>query len=66
MSDILLLRFFTALSGMLGVLFLGFWYLYYRRIAPRLTRANVSPAIRWFVRSRFVLLSLTSTLQWFG
>ncbi len=66
MSNLAVAQLFAALCGVLGVLAPGVWYLYYRRISSRLMRQRASRTTRQYVRSRFVLLSLESTLACAG
>ncbi len=66
MSELAAAQFFAALCGVLGVLAPGVWYLYYRRITSRLMRQRALRTTRQYVRSRFVLLSLESTLACAG
>lgn len=66
MSAFVVTRFFAAFFGVLGALLLGFWYLYYRRISPKLPQEHVPRATRRYVRGHFVLLGLESTLLCLG
>lgn len=66
MSTSLLARLGIGVFVVLGVLVLGFWYLYYRRVLPKLTLQHVPRAKRRYVRNLFVLLGFESTLQCLG
>lgn len=66
MSVFLLTRLATGWFVVLGMLAVCFWYLYYRRVLPKLTQEHVSRAKRRYVRGLFVLLGFESTLQCMG
>lgn len=66
MSVFFALRIFAVFFGVLSVLSPGFWYLYYRRITPKLTREHVPQATRTYVRNRCVHLGVESALSSLG
>ncbi len=67
MNEFLLARFMIGFIVVLGgVLNLGFWYLSYRRILPKLTQEHVPSTKHRHVRNLVVLIGFESTLQFLG